>query len=539
MAKKLFFQIPAVGGFAEFLNYSNLKDYDENCNIGEKHSTFLFAYAADFDAATFAKIKQTIVGSIGANRHNYTRLAAVRFDAKVQEEIAYFLDVGNFSQALDSNPPNSTLALDASNPSNILQIIKSFLSATGRPLESSMIVILGYRFPENNTDLRDEDYDLITNNNVKVFPLTLDTYYKEQYAKPGRSFQPFSNLASNSNGHYIVCDGPVYCNLRISDLMKVAYVDSLAFSRNLGAQFTTAQFTELTLGTLTVPKSFTHQLLTFTVTITVESLQSTPSFSSNIHLIFNQTGEASQYLRWENTQENTNYYSGSLQLKPGKECQIVWQAAVPPGSSALVRIWTPSAVYHYGTFAAITDPMGWVPIDSVDSYNGTALRMRLMNDCYSDYAGSIKITDCNGVVSPKYEAIQSIPVQYIFADEGSFPHYPFAPFFCDPAPFHDTRQCVKGAENKYDIQFVAGEFTVIRSFQCRPGKGVVDSNCQNVDANGNVYCDRATAPYKRGPTGQLTDCLGHGHLEFDFFDTQSYICVCDQGYNGASCEKSG
>lgn len=39
----------------------------------------------------------------------------------------------------------------------------------------------------------------------------------------------------------------------------------------------------------------------------------------------------------------------------------------------------------------------------------------------------------------------------------------------------------------------------------------------------------------RGPEGSLTDCSGHGHLEYDE-PTKLFSCICDPGFSGPSCE---
>ncbi|CAI2352149.1 unnamed protein product [Caenorhabditis sp. 36 PRJEB53466] len=515
----------------EFQSFADTfcQDYDDYCNIGEKHSTFFFAYAADFDPYTFADAKKIIVQTISNDRHNYTKLAAVRFDTQQWENIIYYDDVASFSKGLDELPPVASLASNALNASNVLDVIRSFLNATGRPLESSMILIFVNRFPAYGTGLEASEFDTVTNNNVKIFPMVTDKSYDAVVNDSTRYLPAIANLASNSNGHFAIAATITPFINTLTEILSISYSNSLAFTRSV---YYSGTLTDL--GILKVPRARTG-IVNFTVSITMETGLQNSYNTNGVRMTFSQTGSADQFVDLSAPLANTNYYYGSVQLKPRADCKVTLQTT-QTGANVFVRIWTSSMVYHYGSYAAIDDPMGGTAISQVDAYGGAALRMRLMNDCYSDYEASIIITDCRGAVSAKYDSVQTIPTQYIFVDEGSFPHYPFVPFFCGSNAANAGESCVPGTFDKYDIQFVAGEFTVVRSFQCRPGVGRVDPKCQNIDDNGNVYCNRTSIPYMRGPTGQLTDCLGHGHLEFDFDDTQSYICVCDDSYSGASCQ---
>ncbi|EFO91907.1 hypothetical protein CRE_12277 [Caenorhabditis remanei] len=481
-------------------------------------------------------MKQVVIQSVTANRHNYTKLAMVRFDTSgAQDNITYFDDIQPFSSALDNNPPNPNAAAGVSNPSNVLSIISSFLAASGRPLESSMVVLLLNRFPAKNNDLTSDEYDTITNNNVKIFPIISDTSYTNQYSMAARSSQAITSIAANSNSHFVIgkVGSPLVQTFKY--LMSTAYLDSLAVTRSFVDNY--GSVVQSNIAKLRVPHSETSSLVNFTITVSALNPQNTSINTNGLRLTFYQSPSSQQTINFEpGSLSNTNFYYATVQLKQSGTYQIQYESMFDLGTISMIRVWTESALYHYGSYASLEDPMGGNTLSKVDEYQGAALRMKLMNDCYTTHAAYVLFTDCSGAVSPKYDSSQTIDIDYIFADEGSFPHYPIVPFFCDSTP-KNTNNCVAGTQSKYDIQFVSGEFTVIRSFQCRPGVGQINPKCKNVDSNGNYYCNRDKLPYMRGPTGQIPDCLGHGHVEYDFAFSEAYICVCDDGYSGDSCEK--
>ncbi|CCE71513.2 EGF-like domain-containing protein [Caenorhabditis elegans] len=482
-------------------------------------------------------MKDVVIQTVSANRHNYTKLAMVQFDtAAGLENITYFDDVLSFSSALNSNPPNSKNAASSTQTSDVLSVVSGFLAASGRPLESSMVVLLVNRWPAANADLTSSEYDTITNNNVKIFPISSANSYVQQIPIVTASAKIFTTLAANSNAHFVLGDYGKPLAQVFQYLMGTAYLDSLTITRSFADRTNAAQ---KQIGKLRVPHSETQSYVNFTITISV-GLNGWGNFNypntNGIEVTFYQSQANQKTVQFEpGSLQGTNFYYATVQLKESSTYQVIYQSSLIDGSVAMVRVWTTSALYHYGSYATLEDPMGGNTLDKVDEYQGAALRMKLMNDCYTSHAGYAVFTDCTGAVSSKYDASQTIPIDYIFADEGSFPHYPIVPFFCDSKP-KSTVDCVPGTESKYDIQFVAGEFIVNRSFQCRPGVGQINPNCTNVDSNGNYYCNRDQLPYMRGPTGQIPDCLGHGHVEYDFAFAEAYICVCDNSYSGDSCQ---
>ncbi|CAL2031404.1 unnamed protein product [Caenorhabditis brenneri] len=159
---------------------------------------------------------------------------------------------------------------------------------------------------------------------------------------------------------------------------------------------------------------------------------------------------------------------------------------------------------------------------------GAALRFKLdsPSPCPTPSSASLIITDCNGVVSAKYDSKQVSS----FID--SLSSFQFIPFFCSSQP---STTCISGAESKYDAQLVSDSFSITQSFQCRPGTGPSD-NCKLQDANGNNQCS-GVSPFHRGPSGTVFDCSNHGTLVYNN-DTQKFRCACDDVdvFSGPSCE---
>ncbi|RCN30684.1 hypothetical protein ANCCAN_23548 [Ancylostoma caninum] len=75
----------------------------------------------------------------------------------------------------------------------------------------------------------------------------------------------------------------------------------------------------------------------------------------------------------------------------------------------------------------------------------------------------------------------------------------------------------------------------MRSFVCQRSQTDNSANCRQKDSNGNFECIGDRAPFYRGPTGAIFDCSTHGHLYYDIRENK-YLCKCDTGYTGVSCE---
>ena len=109
--------------------------------------------------------------------------------------------------------------------------------------------------------------------------------------------------------------------------------------------------------------------------------------TNGLHLTFYQSPSSQQTINFEpGSLSNTNFYYATVQLKQSGTYQIQYESMFDLGTISMIRVWTESALYHYGSYASLEDPMGGNTLSKVDEYQGAALRMKLMNDCYTTHA---------------------------------------------------------------------------------------------------------------------------------------------------------
>uniref|UniRef100_A0A8R1HGY3 EGF-like domain-containing protein n=1 Tax=Caenorhabditis japonica TaxID=281687 RepID=A0A8R1HGY3_CAEJA len=518
------------------------------CAIGTPSASFLFAYAADVNGGTFYQVLSTIVNEINANSFNYGSLDNVRIDTKAGEQLKYNTDSMSFSLSCQKTSPNATIAADPIHPSDGLEAITSFLSyhIDNNNLESSMQVIMVNRLPVSSADLTDNQYDSLANKNVKIFPIISVNSLVEHTTFEGRSGAVYNRIAAQTNGHYIVVDDEIHDGSSdysqvVSTLMKTAYAQNLLFTRNIGVNRVGNS-----IGTVRIPSSNT-KYVTVTITVTLSVVDTNvPQAPNRLILAFKAIGANTETVSLDflnptnvTNYNNSNFYTTTINLQAGYDHEIF--LVYIPGqdrNDLLIRLWIPGKVYHHAAYVGLDDIYGTNELSQVDEYSGAALRMQFLRGCYGDQPGTLLITDCNGEVSAKYDASQTVAIGSIFKNDNQYTHYPFVPFFCDSKPREAT--CVSGSESKFDAQFVTSDYSISLSFQCRPGVGSIDPSCKRKDSNGNYQCS-LPAPFKRGPTGKLTDCSNHGHLEFrqtESSDDAVYKCICEVGYDGESCEKA-
>ncbi|CAI2352144.1 unnamed protein product [Caenorhabditis sp. 36 PRJEB53466] len=531
-------------------SFGTTTEEPEYCDVGENAATFVFAYSTELNQDTNALVRNTIIQAISSNQNNYTKLGNVLTDTAAGVSIVYTESALDFSTSCLAMPPNATLKAADNVASDALNVLRDFLAAspTTRRLEGSMIVLLVNRLPKVGDDLTDEQYDQLTNNNVKVFAIISHASLIDE-SMIGRSGAVLNRIAAQTNGHYVAVsevvgrDGNSDFNRVSATLMNTAYIQNLIFTRNIGVNRPGTD-----LGVLRVPSSPTGKV-TLTITASFSAVDvNVPQPPSTLLLGFLPNGNATKTISIDfldrnvaTSYDNANFYTTTIELEAGYNRELFLKYVPGPDQSdLLIRMWTVNDAYHHVGYVGFDELNGFDELAKVDEYVGAALRVKLYNDCYSDKTATLLITDCNGKVSAKYDADQAVPIDNVWTDEGSYPHFPFVPFFCDSKPGAAT--CVDGADSKYDAQFVSAGFSITRSFQCRPGTGGVNSNCQLKDSNGNYQC-AGTVPFKRGPTGNLTDCSNHGHLELvresDDPDQEIpfYGCICDDGYSGKSCEQ--
>ncbi|KAF1755635.1 hypothetical protein GCK72_012085 [Caenorhabditis remanei] len=334
-----------------------------------------------------------------------------------------------------------------------------------------------------------------------------------------------NKIAAISDGHLFVVNDPSlsrtfqddYVDI-ISQIVNFTSNGQFMFSRNLAATFLKYNND---LGTLLVPDSLTDTVkVHIMISLAYKDASSLAPVAFTIHF---HNSFSSKSVACSENHHGSNFYSCTIELEPVERVNVsLIYEPTGQNTDVLVRMWTDTQIFAQTSFVSSQIHNYFNP----DEYNGAQY---IITDQCGPTSGEILITDCRGKVSKKYDAHQLIPRQYVVNDDWFF----FAPFFCDNQP--ETITCVSGSENKYDMQFVSGYLSLSQPFICRPGVGTINPNCTNLDENGNYYCNRDSLPYKRGPLGQVTDCLGHGFLVQDH-SSDPFYCVCDAGYLGVSCE---
>ncbi|ULT92901.1 hypothetical protein L3Y34_002825 [Caenorhabditis briggsae] len=512
------------------------------CPYTQNYATFLFAYAADFNPTTYGMVSRTIGNLVKKNFPNNQTLANKLIDLEQPQNIKYTNNIVNFTTNCDVDIPNATLTATDIKASDALDAIKSFLNDhhSGR-LEGSVVFILLNRLPKDlssaDNDLSPEDYDKLTNLNIKVFPIiSISSLAKGALA--GRSGAVFNKIAAQTNGHYVIADDSIGpdtnsdYNKIVSNFMNTAYNQNLLFTRNMGVNRIGTN-----LGVVKIPKSATDSPnITVTITVSLSAVDAhqpqppsklvlgikpNPNFTNTkgILIDFNTT--------LPNQFSNSNYYTTTIELEAGIERELFLQyVAGSDNNDLLIRMWAAGDAFREATYMNYNEnaELHFTNNSTINEDFGAALQFQFSGACSHDKTATLLITDCNGVVSAKYDSDQ------VASTSSGF--YQFIPFFCSSQPTPAT--CISGAESKYDAQFVSDSFSITQSFQCRPGGGPIDT-CQRKDANGNNQCS-GIAPFKRGPHANLYDCSNHGHLEYND-TTKLFRCKCDdENFSGQSCE---
>lgn len=195
------------------------------------------------------------------------------------------------------------------------------------------------------------------------------------------------------------------------------------------------------------------------------------------------------------------------------------------GTDVHVRMWIPKTER---SLKVRYDDLDMKELKSgPDTVNGAAARITVFGSA-SQANISLDIRDCSGDSVSLFDASQS---QQLTGTGDAY----FVPLFCTASNNTDAR-CAAGTQNKYDVQYFSSDgLSEMRSFICSESGMNNADNCLQRNGEGDVECTGAQEPFYRGPTGRVRDCSNNGRLFFDVVST-SYICQCDPGYSGISCE---
>uniref|UniRef100_A0A1I7T098 EGF-like domain-containing protein n=1 Tax=Caenorhabditis tropicalis TaxID=1561998 RepID=A0A1I7T098_9PELO len=510
------------------------------CTYDKNNATFLFAYATDFNDTTYGLIYRTI-GDVTSQIQLWgysNTLGNKVFDRKVVKSANYTHNPMDFTNNCEVDKPNSALKADDIQASDALSAIRELLSVPASfhsRLEGSMMIILVNRLPKTDDDLTDDEYDQLTNLNVKIFPMTTIRNLATA-AIPGRSGAVFNRIAAQTNGHYIVANDTVGSDVNsdinkiVANVMQTSYTKNLLFTRNVGVSRLGND-----LGVLRVPMSATGSpTVSVTITVSLSAVDANaPQLPARIFLGIKPNGNSTNtvsidFLLSPNVTRyaNSNYYITTVDLTAGIERELfLIYLPGPDQSDLLIRMWADGNAYREASYISYSEKTAITTVTKIDENIGAALKFSLDQTCSKSRKATLLITDCNGDVSAKYDSNQ------VINDNNDTTFYQFVPFFCSSKPAQST--CISGAESKYDAQLVIDTFSITQSFLCRPGSGPSD-NCKLQDSNGNNQCSGVT-PFKRGPTGSLYDCSNHGILVYNK-TTEKFRCDCADNFSGESCE---
>uniref|UniRef100_A0A1I7TTN7 Helitron_like_N domain-containing protein n=1 Tax=Caenorhabditis tropicalis TaxID=1561998 RepID=A0A1I7TTN7_9PELO len=151
-------------------------------------TTYLFAYSNDFDPQI---VLNTWIDR--SSNEVYSHFANIRFDLRKSEDIQYHTDLQTANASIHTHLPDPSLGFPSSDfSSDILNILRDFLSNTVAPICGSRIQILLKRYPnENYTSTLIETFQ---SNHVSVNVITSNT------PSGGLFHQTMYEIATRTNG---------------------------------------------------------------------------------------------------------------------------------------------------------------------------------------------------------------------------------------------------------------------------------------------------------------------------------------------------
>uniref|UniRef100_A0A1I7TTT3 SEA domain-containing protein n=1 Tax=Caenorhabditis tropicalis TaxID=1561998 RepID=A0A1I7TTT3_9PELO len=166
-------------------------EQSSNCSPLDQ-STFLFSYSNDFDSATVLDAFNYFFERTGSDDH-FNKLANIRFDMKTQDEFEFHSDWSDFQSSVQSNLPNTSLALFKTVGSDVLDMINRFLENDQVSICGSRIFVLTKRYP-NEMDTT----ELVSK--LRQFHVEL-TFVASRNSCGSWNPDVLCNLALRTNGH--------------------------------------------------------------------------------------------------------------------------------------------------------------------------------------------------------------------------------------------------------------------------------------------------------------------------------------------------
>ncbi|CAI5449094.1 unnamed protein product [Caenorhabditis angaria] len=481
--------------------------------------SLFFAYSTELSSVIYDVSRSYILSQVPSTSANGQSLTSARLectDSMIRKET----NKTDFSVDLNKYRVDSTLANGGPDASNVISIVKNYLDQQNN--ENTIIILLLSRLPKSSDIFTTDDYADMVNKNIKIFSILSISDLSDQ-SQLGRTGSELNKIASLTNGHYVIANGTTAVEFNdystiVNLFANFGYSQDLLYTRNIAAGSASGS-----LGFVNVPINTT---LTVTLSFAVPDNQITNNPSLLLFGFKDSNGNMlSSNLASNQNYTNSNFYTASFDVSSGvNEIFLLNNAPY----DALLRIWIKKSYDQTVSYADLTGSSTVSP----NNRDGAALRLKIdsTENCLS--TASITITDCSGSTGTKFDTIQTANL------DPSNSTFSFVPYFCDVP----NTKCISGTENKFDVRIVADGYSISRSFFCSSSSTSISTNCQGKDAYGNYQCS-GVSPFKRGPTGKITDCSRHGTLFYDFSSTSSdysarYECNCDSasGFTGASCE---
>ncbi|KAL6728334.1 hypothetical protein Aduo_010115 [Ancylostoma duodenale] len=473
-------------------------------------STFVYGFANSVPKHIYKSFLDASLNDISSSFGNF---GVMRFE--VADGAINYHPVDTFEQLQkDLSGEYAHGKVQSSWPSADSQILQalSAITSSDKVYENSLIAFCVDKLPRAKQYTGPLPYSSLVNRNIRTLFL-LDGETLDREVGHLRTVAPLNEIAAATNGHLVISSETD--QEAFAELLKKLYTkgpsQSLLFARSVKPSKDVT-----VLGQLEVKRQ-----LEVTITVTTSVYSSADLKPNEMSLEFAGTGDPVK-TRLTYT-AGSNFFSGTVKLEPQN---FTISLETPKTDKDIhIRMWIPRTneklKVGYADLKNNLLPAG------PDTVNGAAARVTIFGSVQPADL-SVEIRDCASKELKLFDGKQRAEIT---PSGDAF----FVPLFCtnDSSP---GTSCAAGTQNKYDIQFTSSNgLSEMRSFVCQQSQTDNSANCQQNDSNGNFECTGDHAPFYRGPTGAVLDCSNHGHLYYDVRKNK-YLCECDAGYTGESCE---